>query len=64
MEKAFLGSPVGVRDGTGVIVDPSPAAPPAAMTWFYLLRDHVTPGNYGQDWLGRDRLPASGTDCP
>jgi len=49
-------------DGTGVIVDPS-GDPAAGQAWFYLLRDHVTPGNYGQDSSGRERVPASG-DCP
>ena len=49
-------------DGTGVIVDTS-GTPAMSKTWFYLLRDHITPGKYGQDSAGRERVPASG-DCP
>ena len=48
--------------GSGSIIDVSPDPAPA-QAWFYLLRDHVTPGNYGLDSSGRERVPASG-DCP
>ncbi|MBD3869611.1 MAG: right-handed parallel beta-helix repeat-containing protein, partial [Acidobacteria bacterium] len=49
-------------DGTGVIVDTS-GTPVLGQTFFFLLRDSVTPGNYGLDSSGRERVPASG-DCP
>ncbi len=49
-------------DGSGVIPDTSPD-PAAGQAWFFLLRDHTTPGTYGDDSTGRARLPASG-DCP
>jgi hypothetical protein len=49
-------------DGSGVITDTS-GDPASGQAWFYVLRDHVTPGNYGQDSGGRERVPASG-DCP
>jgi hypothetical protein len=48
--------------GSGSIIDVSPAPAPW-QGWFFLLRDHVTPGNYGLDSSGRERVPASG-DCP
>ncbi|MBD3868652.1 MAG: right-handed parallel beta-helix repeat-containing protein [Acidobacteria bacterium] len=49
-------------NGTGIIVDSS--TPPAlGQTWFYLLRDHSTPGDYGQSTGGLERIPSSG-DCP
>jgi hypothetical protein len=49
-------------NGSGVITDTSPD-PAAQQCWFYLLRDHTTPGTYGNDSAGRTRIPASG-DCP
>ena len=49
-------------DGSGVIVDTS-GTPILGQTFFFLLRDSVTPGNYGLDSSGRERVPASG-DCP
>jgi hypothetical protein len=48
--------------GSGSIIDVSPDPAPS-QPWFYLLRDHVTPGNCGLDSSGRERVPASG-DCP
>ena len=48
--------------GSGSVIDVSPDPAPS-QAWFYLLRDHVTPGNYGLDSSGRERVPASG-DCP
>ena len=45
-------------DGTGVIIDVSPT-PAVGQGWFFLLRDHTTPGDYGLDSAGRDRVPAS-----
>jgi hypothetical protein len=48
--------------GSGSIIDVSPDPGPS-QGWFFLLRDHVTPGNYGLDSSGRERVPASG-DCP
>ena len=50
-------------NGSGVIADTSPDPSVGGQAWFYLLRDHVTPGNYGQDSAGRERIPVSG-DCP
>ena len=49
-------------DGTGAVVDTS-GTPVPGQTFFFLLRDSVTPGNYGLDSGGRERVPASG-DCP
>jgi len=49
-------------DGSGVIPDASPA-PVAGQGWFFLLRDHTTPGTYGDASSGEVRVPASG-DCP
>ena len=49
-------------DGSGSIIDGSPDPAPW-QGWFFLMRDHVTPGNYGLDSSGRERIPASG-DCP
>ncbi|RLE17913.1 MAG: hypothetical protein DRJ50_13540 [Actinobacteria bacterium] len=49
-------------DGSGVIVDISGDPAPGA-AFFYLLRDHDTPGGYGFSSMGADRIPGSG-DCP
>jgi len=49
-------------NSTGIIVDTS-GAPTSGAAWFYLLRDGSTPGNYGRDSAGRERIPAAG-DCP
>jgi hypothetical protein len=49
-------------NGSGVVVDLSPD-PAVRQVWFYLMRDHVTPGTYGLDSSGRERIPSSG-DCP
>jgi hypothetical protein len=49
-------------NGSGTIVDES-ADPPAGQSWFFLLRDHETPGTYGFGSDGGERTPASG-DCP
>jgi hypothetical protein len=49
-------------DASGMIVDGSPDPVPG-QGWFFLMRDHTTPGNYGMDSGGRERVPASG-DCP
>jgi hypothetical protein len=49
-------------NGSGVIIDTSPD-PGVEQCWFYLMRDHTTPGTYGNDSEGRQRIPASG-DCP
>jgi len=49
-------------NGSGVAIDTS-LDPASGQAWFFLLRDHVTPGNYGLDSDGRERVPASG-DCP
>ncbi len=47
----------------GVVIDLSPAPPAAGDGWFYLMRDHTTPGTYGRDSAGHERVPSSG-DCP
>ena len=48
--------------GSGSVIDVSPDPAPS-QAWFYPLRDHVTPGNFGLDSSGRERVPASG-NCP
>jgi hypothetical protein len=50
-------------DGSGVIVDTFGDPVTDGECWFYLMRDHTTPGTYGQDTDGRERIPDSG-DCP
>ena len=49
-------------DSSGAVPDGSPD-PGAGQAWFFVLRDHTTPGTYGDDSAGGVRLPASG-DCP